>query len=234
MLSLDHLRFIHTRGGFESISYQEIHSRAKALGRDPNQSALYFSVVIPFVLYYLMIYKGVIKRAFLMACLIVFTSAVILTHSMGGAMRLTFIAVFFLLLHKNIGIEKKAILFICLVSIFFGVYVLNPSFKPRVQHQYNVIQNEDFTKWGTGRGSTWLGALNTIKENPIIGVGLGNAGYEIARLYYLGRREYKVAHNTFLAIVVETGIVGLFLFVMLISSIPKKNVYKAENIASYC
>lgn len=226
LLALDNLRFINIQGGFESVNYQEIHARAGALGRDANESALYFSLAIPFTLYYIMIYRDVIKRTLLITCLIVLISAVILTYSMGGAIGLISVFVFFVLLHKNIGIGKKVILFMSLVPILFGMYILSPpSFKLRVQHQYNVINNEDFSKWGTGRGATWLGALNTIKENPIIGVGPGNAGYEIGprlAFYRSKKRKYKVAHNTLLGVAAETGVVGVCLFVTLIGSILKK------------
>lgn len=220
LLALDHLQFISIQGGFESISYEEIHAKAETLGRDPNESALYFSLAIAFTLYYIMIYKDAIKRTFLIVCLMVLTSAIVLTHSIGGAIGLISVFVFFVLLHRNIGMGKKVILFIFLVPILFGMYILSPpSFKLRVQYQYNVIKNEDFTAWGTGRGDAWLGVLNIIKENPIIGVGPGNS-YILRRK--AGMLYAKVAHNTFLAIAAETGIVGFFLFVILIGSILKK------------
>ena len=227
----DHLQFINIHGGFESIDAGKIHDRAIALGRDPNNTALYLSIAIPFTLYYIIIYKDVFKRTFLTGCLIILTYGIIITHSIGGVIGLISIMLFFVLFHKNVGVEKKAMLFISLLPILFAIYFLSPTtLKTRIQEKFSIIQNEDFSKWGTGRGAIWLAALKIIEDNPFLGVGVGNSGCEIAWHAYHARKEYKVAHNTFLPIATETGLIGLFIFIMLIGSILK-NLYTKLKIS---
>lgn len=64
----------------------------------------------------------------------------------------------------------------------------------------------------------WLGAIKTFEENPILGVGLRNYGemsVEIKNKYNIIEADYKGhAHNSFLEVLADTGIIG-FIFFML-------------------
>lgn len=58
----------------------------------------------------------------------------------------------------------------------------------------------------------WEAGINVLKDRPLFGVGINNFG-EAARIY-LG--PGGSAHNAFLSVAVETGIVGLLLFLIII------------------
>lgn len=74
---------------------------------------------------------------------------------------------------------------------------------------------------GSGRTDIWKIAMRMGKANPVLGVGLGN--FQTSSVHYLlepgtiTRSDYivdepKVAHNTYLEMFAETGLVGLVLF----------------------
>ena len=60
----------------------------------------------------------------------------------------------------------------------------------------------------THRRDIWRAGFEVFNEHPVLGVGPGN--YEVAAGAYLDRP--RPAHNAFLAVLVEQGIVGLVLF----------------------
>jgi len=74
---------------------------------------------------------------------------------------------------------------------------------------------------GNGRSDLWLVAWRMTQDHPIAGVGVGDfqlrsAGYvrEPGSLEYvrLIAEQPHVVHNTYLQVLVETGIIGLALF----------------------
>ena len=65
-----------------------------------------------------------------------------------------------------------------------------------------------------GRTSLYIQSLSLFNENPITGNGIGSI------FYYL----HSYSHNAFLDILVETGIIGIILFVAIISIYIKKTI----------
>jgi O-antigen ligase len=63
-----------------------------------------------------------------------------------------------------------------------------------------------------GRGAIWLAGLEVARDHPLVGVGAG--GFEEAVEPTI--HQEMVAHNVFLSILVEDGLVGLVLFVAMI------------------
>lgn len=59
-----------------------------------------------------------------------------------------------------------------------------------------------------GRLQLWSQGLEAFSETPLLGIG--------ANMYRTINREYKVAHNTFISVLVETGVVGFALFMLLL------------------
>jgi O-antigen ligase len=77
---------------------------------------------------------------------------------------------------------------------------------------------------GTGRTDIWKVGLRMVKAHPVRGVGSGN--FKISSIHYVlqpGTIRYdyfighpKVAHNMYLHVLAELGIVGLLLFMSII------------------
>ena len=111
-----------------------------------------------------------------------------------------------------------AILALCLalVSVGYFVAVAGPDERARVTD----------LEGGTGRSDIWTVGLRMVEVQPVLGVGAGN--FPVASIHYLlepgaiYRDEFivddaKVAHNMYLDVLAETGIVGLALFVAILA-----------------
>lgn len=75
-----------------------------------------------------------------------------------------------------------------------------------------TIQSEVATGHFGGRGEIWTAGLEVARRHPLAGVGAGAFGAAVEPM--LGSR--RSAHQTFLAIVVEQGFVGLALFLFIV------------------
>jgi hypothetical protein len=213
-------------GGVAPTDYEKMHLRSEASYRDPNITALYFSIAIPFVLYYLRIYKDVIKRVFLIICLMLLVLGIVMTLSMGGAIGLVSIMIFFVLFDKRVVTRKKVLLIAVSIPLLLTMFALMPStFKLRAQSKYDVITNGDFAEWGTGRGACWLAALHLIGQNPFLGAGITDYRYFMAqqlRVIAGSDLDIVAAHNMFLGISAQSGLFALLFFIALIYSVLKR------------
>ena len=78
---------------------------------------------------------------------------------------------------------------------------------------------------GTGRTDIWTVGWRMVEDNPVLGVGAGN--YKTASIHYLLEpgslprgeiiHEGKVAHNLYLHVLAELGVVGLALFGLILA-----------------
>jgi O-antigen ligase len=107
------------------------------------------------------------------------------------------------------------------------IYVLLPDlYVQRVIMSMDVItsaistQNPDLLlRFGTTRGDIWQAALKSITVSPLMGHGPGNGSFEIIRHSLLHSADYNMsAHNMFLAVGADLGLIGLALFCLLLAS----------------
>jgi O-antigen ligase len=150
----------------------------------------------------------------------------------------------FLIISIDAVINKKYSFLILSMSVLGLLLYLNIQFntyfKERVsevinyENKYNIDEH-----WG-GRGvrlEIWDCTYALIKERPLLGVGLGDSQIVLDHCYYENNisslihfdRIYNV-HNQFLQVFLETGVIGLVLFVLsclypLVVSFRRKNYY---------
>ena len=123
------------------------------------------------------------------------------------------------------------IIFIALVSTLL---VNNPKF----MHRLDTI--DDFNKYqsNTERILIWQSAWNMFKEHPILGVGLGLGQYtKNYQQKYISPHAKEPnlthAHNNFMQMLAENGIVGFAGFVIMFGYIIFKNLivwFKTRNV----
>ena len=125
---------------------------------------------------------------------------------------------------------KSIISSLLLITVIFTVaYNVSDNFNRRA-HQalgdINKIQNMDFrSSWGI-RAAYWLTTFEIVKENPFVGVGIGDymqeTQQEIEKVKYDSQKFAKefmstnTPHNQFLLIVLQAGLIGLFVFLYFI------------------
>jgi len=111
-----------------------------------------------------------------------------------------------------------------------GTYVYFQQFAPASARERVEAPLSSQQRSEDGRNTIWSLAIRAFEDNPVTGVGAGN--FRVVQVKYLLRPGVdrartvtskviddphgKVAHNSFLAVASELGIVGLALFVLLL------------------
>jgi O-antigen ligase len=81
----------------------------------------------------------------------------------------------------------------------------------RIQEDYN-LQDE------TGRLNIWKIGIRTMLTNPLTGVGVSSFGEAVGRdrgSRGLAIARWQAPHNMFIQVAAETGVIGLFLYVLM-------------------
>jgi len=151
------------------------------------------------------------------------------TYSRAGFVALVIIGLLTLSKYSlTVGIKKGIILFFGLATI---VLIISPLVPPKYGERIqSIITGRKTDPAIRSRFDAAKLALNTFREHPLIGVGLGNTefmyrgfgsslhhGYEFLRARLNAKGKFRVADNTYASLAAQTGIVGLsfFLFIML-------------------
>lgn len=173
--------------------------------RAANPNDLAASLLLPFSLALagLLSEGRPLKRALLLAALVLIATAIFLTMSRGAlvALSATLSAVLF-----RAGARKRMLIPIVLVTL--PIIFMPESFYDRLK--------EAPTGRGTGRLDIFIAGIEVIKHNPVMGVGLEN--FTIAYDRFAGyapvfRGRGRAAHNMYLEVWAETGLIGFALFI---------------------
>lgn len=94
--------------------------------------------------------------------------------------------------------------FAMIVTVFFGVLYFGG--EDALSRLVGTVNSEDPT---TGRAHFWEGAIQIVKDHPLVGTGLGAFGAAYPR-YDTANGTYRLeqAHNDYLQILTDGGVVG--------------------------
>ncbi len=162
----------------------------------------------------------IIKRIFWTFCVLIFVAMLYLLSSRAGFLAGSIALILFLfyeLFNRLPKIVTIAIVMLLSVSMFFFA-----RHNTRINYFLESVSGENFTE-EVGkdiRYTIWESTFSVIKENMILGVGTGDASNELkkeftARGYVEGFYDNMNAHNQFLEIFLENGIIGLMIFITL-------------------
>jgi O-antigen ligase len=167
---------------------------------------------------FLNISESLLSRFLWLLMSIVFLISIYLLSS-RAAILTVFLTIPFYFIYKYFtgGIKKRgAIAFV--ISIFFlsVLFISNPRFNILIK---NDVNNDLINKTQKeSRISIWKSALYLIEDNLLLGVGTGNIQDELNKIYFNSENSNLIkvkdlnAHNQFIEIAAENGLVGLILF----------------------
>jgi len=196
---------------FDSITPDYVMGigRVRTSFGDPNVMGVYLALVTPLVIgLALFYYRG--KKRILILCASFFAFlGIVLTFSRGSALGI-YIALIYM------GIVKRHKL---LIIVLLGVLLLSPFVMPKSikdwakEMHYNPIA----VVFNYERISKYKNALNIIKHHPFVGVGVNtfvlNYGkYKLIEPENATTPESSYAHNIYLHMAVEIGLLGLGVF----------------------
>ncbi|MDP8253929.1 MAG: O-antigen ligase family protein [Candidatus Kaelpia aquatica] len=121
-----------------------------------------------------------------------------------------------------VSFMKNKKITVCIVVIFVvGALFLSPAVKQR------AIASFDISTWG-GREEMYEGALEIFKDFPVFGSGLGQSE-RLLSFYKPELSRHLHAHNAFLEVLLETGMIGLLTFLWILVMFFK-NMFKSIRL----
>lgn len=207
--------------GIDFINWDIKNTALSTLGRR-NFAGEFLVMIFPYL--YFLFLSGEKKEKILYFLIgILLFSHLVLTFTRASYIAFFVSSIFFFTIYrKQILIPKKVLLFLLLI------FLINPSFSEIKKFEKGTIKSRIFI---------WKTSLKIIKENLISGTGPGN--FEIVFPMYTPKNihtEYYIkdrvedAHNDFIEITVESGIIGILLFLFLIFTAFKVYLKNKEKL----
>jgi O-antigen ligase len=152
---------------------------------------------------------------------------------------------------KDYIIRLGLIVIVALVGFFAGnkfiEYNYNHYAKKNVQNFYTVGARVKTIEDGNSKGrlTIWKNTVQLIKTKPLLGYGIGNHKLAIMKVETAKKMDYIVsdhAHNDFLEMMSEIGIIGEILYILLyvtmaimaISLIMNKRLHEHYRLMALC
>lgn len=177
---------------------------------DPNFAGLPLVMGASFLLYNVFEKR---KMMFSLTGFAIILVAIFYTASRGNAITILSICVLELVAFffaKKVSLTKKIFMLILAIA-FLGAlfYYLSNNMGAQWDRMSNFGQGSD-----NGRFELWKKALDMWLDNLIFGVGIGGFVSSVG----------MATHNTYLTVLVETGFVGMILFIVFIGCLVKKSL----------
>jgi putative inorganic carbon (HCO3(-)) transporter len=216
----------------------ETLQRAIGPSNDPNFFACMIIFSIPFILHWFFSSHRFIVKCIAGVALIINLAAVILTYSRGGAMVLAVVIIFLFIEHMRRFRPRYLGFFALLITIAVvaAVVLVPPTYWTR---QKSVFRSDESI--GARMSYLYVG-WHAFKEKPLLGAGPGTfkeiySGTPYALQFHettageepLSSKSFRrYAHNTYMEVLVGTGLLGLAVFLAILI-LTLKNFQTAKN-----
>jgi O-antigen ligase len=200
------------------------HNYLRALSTfpDPHMFSFYLGLTLPIAI---AVYVSLRKKIYLVLSLAILL-ADLLTFSRGGyaglLAGLIFVS-FYFIVNKKIN-KRKLLVSLALILVCFVSVIASPVGK-RFSSSFNASEGSN-----KGRFENWTQAVDVIANNPL-GVGIGNYSYEIEPSADYRKPIY--AHNLYLDIAAETGIINAIIFILILIFSIKSFIIKSRDSIFY-
>jgi O-antigen ligase len=187
--------------------------RFAAGGADPNDLAMILAIGLPMAWYLGLTYRQPLLRWLCRGYVPLCVAAIALTGSRGGMIATTvgLLVIPFCMTRLSPGRMVSAVLVLLAAGGLAVMYTPDTL----IQRLASTGTELGGGRIG-GRGKLWKAGLEAFAEQPIIGYGTGLFREAITPM--LGDAA-QVAHNSFISVLVEQGLVGLFLFLGLLGAV---------------
>ena len=187
---------------------------------DPNDTAFFILNFIAFNFLFLKPSTSLKIRIIVIANVIICLMVMFKTGSRGGFVACISVFTYLLFVKTrtvNIIFFKKMILVLTVFIILLSISMNTERYRSilNVSSDYNIVAE-------TGRLSIWKIGMKMMLSNPLTGVGVGRFYEGVGR----DRQErgllswrWQAAHNSFVQIGAETGVIGLILFIVMSSRV---------------
>ncbi len=196
-------------------------TRATAAFPNANVFGIYLSAIAPLIIgLSLFFFKGKQKLVMLFFAVLA-TVGIVLTYSRGTALALYVAVLFMSIVRKN-----KVITWALVALLLIFPFILPKSVKEWAKYwHYNPV----IFMCNSDRISIYRNTFNMIHHHPVIGVGVNTysknyAKYKLPEPADSQTSDFMYAHNHFLQMAGEIGLVGLAVFLWLLSRLFKNGM----------
>lgn len=217
------------------ISYLKEYGPVTSTIGQKNWTSNYLGLFFPLMLFFFLLERHIKKKMLYYLFLSIIYTAIIICQSRGGWISLGFTSIFGILIiykYKIFSIFQKnrkwlfvlLLTFLTITVVYSTDNFLNRSYMTFTQRAFSTFDQE--SPGVKTRIFLWKNTFQMIKDNPFFGVGLGN--FKIHYLEYQAKLikqnpEYlnnwgnvSEAHNEYLQIGSELGLIGLGVFLYII------------------
>lgn len=208
--------FLGIKGAIRGLFFGwHLSGPAYSMIADNNDFALGLNMVLPFFIYLAMNERKKWKKLFFYLQFPLLILAIIYTYSRGGFIGLC--AVILVLALKS---RRKVLGFTALALgaiLFLNLAPLE--YKERIETMKTYEEDAS----AVGRVYAWRAALSMAKDRPLTGVGPGKDSFLFAfPMYTYYPISPRVAHNSYLELLADSGFIALGIFLFLLYSSIKK------------
>src|SRR6267143_2272842 len=201
------------------IHQESVYQRYAGARLDANDLGLLMALSIPFSYYLLIQSKGMIAWVYRLQLALAGTT-VLLTASRGAALASVFALSIVPLTHARLTARQRIAILLTVSLLVCGALVFVPSTS---WERLSTIPLEFSQGTFTGRTVIWTAAWELFRGHPILGVGANALRLTVSRILTeairtdeSGTPQAPAAHNTFLSVLVEQGVIGFALFCALL------------------
>jgi O-antigen ligase len=197
-------------GWVDQTQNTQLKMRIYSTFENPNVLAEYLVMMIPVSVAYIVYNKNWGKKILFGAMCLVQILCIGLTYSRGGWLGLVVSCGLFLV------ISNYRFIFLMIPMGLLGLYLMPSSILQRISTIGSLKDSSNFYRF-----NLWQKSVDIIKDFWMSGIGLGYKAFmDITPLYIKNANPYHV-HNTYIQLMIETGIFGLLSFLLMIISLVK-------------
>jgi O-antigen ligase len=190
-----------------AIALDTVAGRFAALNQDPNDLGLTLALGLPMAWY---VSLSQTRGAWLWRLYLPLAIVAILLTASRGAVLSALVGLAIIPLTLGRLRPRTALYALAAASLVLASKVVPEASLARIASTRADIEAGYFG----GRGAIWVAGLEMARDHLLVGVGAGAFEEAVEPTIH----QEMVAHNVFLSILVEDGLVGLFLFVAMIGA----------------